>query len=87
MAGLWRVSFSFEAWVYAKEQNFAYLYHNGQKMGETQHKTYTGYDAVVSTGGRDVMVRAQKGDTLHLGTSIVDNTLFHVNVCYHFMSF
>ena len=87
-AGLWRVSFSLESRAYTGENNYAYLYFNGQKMDETQHETYYGGSAHMDyAGGREVMVRAQQGDTLHLGTTHMDGSFYYMNICFEFVNF
>ena len=74
--------------VYTREHNYAYLYINGQKMEETQHGThYGGSGSMRYTGGREVMVRAQQGDTLHLGTTTVDYGFWYINICFEFLNF
>ena len=87
-AGLWRVSFSMESGVYTGQRNYAYIYHNNQRMGETEHYTYYGgIRGMEYTGGREVMVRAQQGDTLHLGTGRLDDAFYDVNICFEFVNF
>ena len=87
-AGLWRVSFSMESGVYTGQRNYAYIYHNNQRMEETQHWTYYGGGGHIDyTGGREVMVRAQQGDTLHLGTTTVEYYFRYIIVCFEFLNF
>ena len=77
-----------ESPVQSGQRNWAYLYHNNQKMEETLHYTgYTGSGYMDCTGGREVMVRTQQGDTLHLGTATVDNHFFNIYVCFEFLNF
>ena len=74
--------------VYTGQRNYAWLYHNGQRMEETRHGThYSENSDIEYTGGREVMVRAQQGDTLHLGTTTVDDYFYQVNVCFEFVNF
>ena len=57
-------------------------------MEETRHYTlYDGSGYMQYTGGREVMVRAQQGDTLHLGTTTVDYSFYKINVCFEFVNF
>ena len=74
--------------VQTGDENKAYLYHNNQAMEETTHETYYGESAHMDyAGGREVMVRAQQGDTLHLGTTTVGYSFNYIYVCFHFVNF
>ena len=87
MGGLWRVSFSLGSGVHTGDTNYAYLYYNGQRMEETLYQTnYGGSDKMWSTGGREVMVRAQQGDTLHLGASLVGYKFYKIISCFQFIN-
>ena len=78
-------------WSYVEtgDHNLAYLYHNDQRMDETWHDTYYGGSGggMQYTGGREVMVRAQQGDTLHLGTGTVDRYFWYITSCFEFLNF
>ena len=74
--------------VHTRDYNLAFLYYNGRRMEETEHKTYySGSGIMASTGGREVMVRAQQGDTLHLRTGTMDDGFYDVNICFEFVNF
>ena len=76
------------SYVHTGDANDAYIYHNNQRMEETLHDTYYGGSGyMVYTGGREVMVRAQQGDTLHLGTTTVDDYFRFIIVCFEFLNF
>ena len=69
--------------------NYASIYHNGVAMGETRFGTsyWTGHGGMISTGGREVMLRAEQSDTLYLGTDSMEDHLYDINICYEFVNF
>ena len=74
--------------VYTGQRNIAWLYHNGQRMEETRHGThYSENSDIEYTGGREVMVRAQQGDTLHLGTATMGYNFYYIRTCFQFVNF
>lgn len=94
VTGVWRVSFSLWSYVDTNEYNYVYIYHNQQEIGETEHKTHwgssmTGWMAstyrVISTGGRELVTRAVRGDTFHLSTRGMG---YYNNIitCFEFLS-
>ena len=92
--GVWRVSFSVESRVTEKREgemvheNMASLYHNNQKMHETEHYTvYDGRGYMLHTGGREVLVRAQQGDTLHFTAEWLGFMYYQIIVCFEFVNF
>ena len=87
MTGVWRVHFSLQSRVEAGEGNFVYIYHNQQQIEETQHESYSEYDLVQSTGGRELVTRAEWGDTFHLGTTVMGGTFYGIITCFEFVSF
>ena len=86
LTGVWRVSFSGSPGVGSGKANFVYIYHNQQKIPETEHYTYSQYYTVRSTGGRELITRAKRGDTFHLGTERMDEAIYHVITCFEFVS-
>ena len=74
MSGTWTVGFSLISQVLGEQVNNAALYHNGEMMIETQHWTQSNPfqlvpGGIVSSGGRETVIKAEQGDTLHLETS------------------
>ena len=93
-------------------QNLVYLFHNGQRMAETEHLTRSVIDGViggidgidgdwgeaggafgvVSTGGREILMRAEQGDTLHLeahnrcwgGACFEIDLFYNIFVCFEY---
>lgn len=87
MTGVWRVSFSLTSDVNTGNVNWVYIYHNQQKIVEAEHSTYNENDKVVSsTGGRELVTRAERGDTFHIGTGRMDYKLFKIITCFEFLS-
>ena len=70
VTGVWRVSFTLQSpsrrgvasliqpSVYTGEWNYVYIYHNQQRIVETELYTYSEVKNVVSTGGRELITRA-----------------------------
>ena len=85
MTGTWRVSFSMRSNVHTGDGNTAYLYHNGEQMPETQHETYSDSGSVGSTGGREILVTAQQGDTLTLRSDRLDNSFDYILTCFEYI--
>ena len=86
MTGVWRVSFSLQSIVNTEERNYIYIYHNQQQIAETGHYTYSGGKRVDSTGGRELVIRAERGDTFHLGTGGMAGILDRIITCIEFVS-
>ena len=72
--------------VDTKETNYVYIYHNQQKIEETLHDTHSGYYGVSSTGGRELVTRAERGDTFHLGTGEMRGLFYNIITCFEFVS-
>ena len=87
--------------------NYVYLFHNGQRMPETEHLTRSviggdgdwgegntgGVFGVVSTGGREILMRAEQGDTLNLqidqrclgsGDCFDFDLIYNIFVCFEY---
>ncbi len=86
MTGVWRVSFSLESKVTTGQWNWVYIYHNQQQIAETEHDTYSEYKRVDSTGGRELITRAERGDTFHLDTGIMKGWFNNIIACFEFVS-
>ena len=86
VTGVWQVSFSLQSAVDSGQYNYVFIYHNQQKMQETEHDTHSQYYWVHSTGGRELITRAERGDTFHLGTARMDYKLFKIITCFGFLS-
>ena len=86
VTGVWRVSFSLMSHVGTKETNYVLIYHNQQRIEETLHDTHSGYKGVSSTGGRELVTRAERGDTFHLGTWGMDGYYNNIITCFEFVS-
>ena len=86
MTGVWRVSFSLLSRVSTGESNDVFIYHNQQRIAETVHGTYSEYYKVISTGGRELVTRAERGDTFHLGTGGMGGKFYDIITCFEFVS-
>ena len=70
--------------VHSGEYNYAFLYHNGEQMPESEHFTFSGSDEVSATGGREILVTAQQGDTLTLRSDILDFNFYDIIICFEY---
>ena len=89
VAGVWRVSFSLVSTLDSGQfghYNYVYIYHNQQKIEETRHSTHSKDALVFSTGGRELITRAEQGDTFHLGTMKMDYIFYEIITCFEFVS-
>ena len=86
VTGVWRVSFSLESKVNAGQFNYVYICHNQQMIDETQYRTHSKDARVYSTGGRELITRAERGDTFHLGTKYMRNNFWKIITCFEFVS-
>ena len=66
--------------------NTVYIHHNQQRIEESEHRTFTQYDQVIDTGGRELITRAERGDTFHLETTRTDTLFWHIITCFEFVS-
>ena len=82
--GAWRVSFSLRSAVNSGKSNVAWLYFNGNKLGETQHHIYSGSGTLYITGGRVWTLKASRGDTISLRTTHMSGDLFDIIFCVAF---
>ena len=86
VTGVWRVSFTLRSEVTSGQWNNVYVYHNLQKIEETRHETYSRDELVNSTGGRELITRAEQGDTFHLGTGGMRGSFDRIITCFEFVS-
>ena len=86
VTGVWRVSFSLQSDVNNGQYNHVYIYHNQQMIQATQHRTYSKDARMYSTGGRELITRAEQGDTFHLGTMKMDYIFYEIITCFEFVS-
>ena len=87
MAGVWRVSFSLQSLVdTSKTYGKGNTALSTRRLEETEHRTFTQYDQVIDTGGRELITRAERGDTFHLETTRTDTLFWHIITCFEFVS-
>ena len=85
VTGVWRVSFSLVSQTDTKRDNYVFIYHNQHKIGETVYHTYSEH-YVYSTGGRELITKAKRGDTFYLGTEKMDDEFYKIITCFEFIS-
>ena len=94
-SGVWRVSFSLTSVVdsgdtadYNSKSNTVSIFHNESEVTESQLFTSIEWYKVQTTGGRELIRRAEQGDTLTLETQTVyTNTyLKSIMTCFEFLS-
>ena len=85
-AGVYLITFSYYVLNDHGEQTEVYLHLNGEKLGETRHRTsYSdGSGQMRSAGGRAVYQRLEAGDTLTLQTTTVSGDMFYIMFCVEF---
>ena len=86
VTGVWRIFFSLKSGVNTGQENFVSLYHNQEKIEESRHASYSQFYRVASTGGRELIMKAEQGDTVFLGTEKLDNGYYGIITCFEFES-
>ena len=73
-----------------KQDNWVWLYLNNEKLGNTEHRVKSSFlsrdQYIVSSGGRTLFLNLNRGDTVYLKTGVVEDTVWHINTCFHFVS-
>ena len=85
VSGAWRLTYSMWSWVDSGDENYCWLYLNGQRLTETRHKTYTSSGEVQSTGGRVVTVEASAGDKIEIRADGMDDDYYEILYCAEFI--
>ena len=86
LTGVWRISFSLISQVGTRQENNVFIYKNQQRIGETQLGTYSEYKEVWFTAGRELITRAERGETFLLGTGRMWRSFWRINTCFEFVS-
>ena len=91
VTGVWRVSFSLRSFVNTNQGNSVYISHNQQQLERplqtiTDLYTYSEFKAVWSTGGKELITRAKRGDTFYLSAGRMDNAISNIITCFEFVS-
>ena len=79
------MSYSLWSYVGSGENNWAYIFVNGEQVIESEHRTYSSSGSVISTGGREVTLEASAGDSITLHTSALDRYIAGVLTCFSFI--
>ena len=85
VSGAWRVTYSIESQVYSGNDNWAYLYINGDRLDETKHVTYSDSGEVISTGGRVWTLEASAGDRIEIRTTYMEGIYNEILYCAEFI--
>ena len=67
------------------EYNFAYLFHNGNKLYNSQLGTSSGSGEMYFTGGRVVTLEASAGDTIEIRTTMMDGSYYRISFCVEYI--
>ena len=86
VTGVWRVSFSLWSQLNTDQWNSVFIYHNQEKIRETEHNTYSKRYKAASTGGRELITRAERGDTFHLHAVTMKGNFYKLITCFEFVS-
>ena len=81
------------------QYNSVYMFHNDKRIVATQHDSTSETGKASFTGGRELITRAERDDTFHLGTGDMNttilqhnttmntmNTMNHIITCFEFVS-
>ena len=83
LSGVWAVTYTIKSRQDSGERNQAWLFLNGEKIEESNHRTYyTGSDGRVgSLGSRSLYIRLETDDTIDLRTGRLDGSLYDITFC------
>ena len=79
------MSFSLSSFVESGVSNIAYIFVNGEQVFESKHFTYSESGWVSSTGGREVFLEANAGDSITLRTTGMGGYFQYVMTCIDFV--
>ena len=89
-SGVWRVSFSLTSGVGSadteNQSNLVCIVHNEDAVVESQDYTGSEWYHDTTTGGRELITRAEQGDTLYLQTNFVQGSFQYIMICFEFVS-
>ena len=85
LTGIYRITFSMFSRVETREANYAWLYHNGNILSETDYHSYSGNGVVRSTGGREVILELSWSDTLYLKSTYVQGDFHDIYFCAEYI--
>ena len=67
------------------QSNTVNILHNQELITESWFQTHSEYYDEITTGGRELVLRAEQGDTLALKAFTVDNHLYNIITCFEFL--
>ena len=79
------MTYSMESGVYRGDQNWAYLFINGDQLMETIHKTYSESGQVNYTSGLVWTLEANAGDKIEIRTTKMDRYYKNIYFCAEFI--
>ena len=88
-AGVYMISFSYEARNDPGEGTWVYVYKNSGQMRETGHHTYYrsgGSGRLGFTGGRTLYQSLEAGDTITLQTGGMSGEMYDIMMCVEFIN-
>ena len=76
--------------TYNGKLNMAWLYKNGDQVAESQHQTFSGnlkeQAEVYAMGGRQVIMKVNKENSISLRTTQMDTQYFYTYICFDYIS-
>ena len=76
-SGVWRVSYSLRFVIAGNNRNWAWLYHNGVKIRESEDYSGASDSWVTALGGRELLLKAEEGDSISFRTGEVYSEGLH----------
>ena len=73
------------SFVNSGEGNSAWLYINGGRVDESEHRTDSDSGQVYSTGGRELTREVRQGDKIELRTTLMDGVYWYLNYCAEYV--
>ena len=81
VSGAWRLSYSMSSHVAYGNSNYAFIYINGNKLPETEHKIYGDIGRGDHISGRVVILEASAKDTIELRATRMHGEYSGINFC------
>jgi len=93
-SGYYTINYSGRARVHSGEAVYVYIYHNGEKVEESQWNSYIGVFGATVTGvtmddqgSKTVILHLAVGDTVELKTGTCDGRIYHLTFCLSLTGF
>ena len=69
----------------SRQSNSVKILHNDEEIPESLSETYSEWYHEITTGGRELVLRAEQGDTLALKAFNIDDQLKTIITCFEFL--